>query len=51
MSRGTAKRDEALGKLGAHDFLDSTDSAAVAASGAKFDFILDTIAADHDMGM
>ena len=51
VSRGKGKKDEALGKLGAHAFLDSTDEDAVVAAKGTFDFILDTIAADHDMDM
>jgi uncharacterized zinc-type alcohol dehydrogenase-like protein len=49
ISRGAGKKEEALGKLGAHAFLDSTDPAAFAAAAGTFDFILDTIAADHDI--
>ena len=49
ISRGPSKRDEALKGLGAHAFLDSTDKDAMTAAGEKFDFLLDCIAADHDV--
>ena len=47
--RGPSKRDEAMSVLGAHAFLDSTDAAAMAAAAESFDFVLDCIAADHDL--
>lgn len=49
ISRGTSKKEEAIKVLGAHDFLDSTDKEAWAAAGERFDQILDTISADHDI--
>jgi len=49
ISRGTAKKEEAMKVLGAHDFLDSTDKEAWDASKERFDQILDTISADHDI--
>jgi uncharacterized zinc-type alcohol dehydrogenase-like protein len=49
ISRGSGKKEEALKNLGAHDFIDSTDPEAWAAASEKFDQILDTIAADHDV--
>jgi uncharacterized zinc-type alcohol dehydrogenase-like protein len=36
-------------RLGAHDFLLSSDEAAVGRSAEKFDFIIDTVSAEHDM--
>ena len=48
-SRGTAKKEAALGSLGAHDYIDSTDPAAMAAAANRFDFILDTVSAVHDV--
>jgi len=51
LSRGTGKKEEALTKLGAHDFVDVTDAEAVKAHGMTFNHILDTIAAPHDLGM
>ena len=50
ISRGTAKKDEAMSRLGAHDFIDSTDKAQLAAAAERFDRIVDTISADHDIG-
>lgn len=49
LSRGTAKKEEALTKLGAHDFVDSTNPEAMKAVAEKFDRIVDTISADHDI--
>jgi uncharacterized zinc-type alcohol dehydrogenase-like protein len=37
-------------RLGAHDFLLSSDEPAVTKSLGRFDFIIDTISADHDLG-
>ncbi len=49
ISRGTAKKAEAISVLGAHDYLDSTDKEAWAAAAERFDQIIDTISADHDI--
>lgn len=49
ISRGTAKRDSALTELGAHAYLDSTDAEAMAAAKGNFDFILNTVSAEHDL--
>lgn len=49
ISRGTGKKEEALKNLGAHDFIDSTDKEAWASATERFDQILDTIAAEHDV--
>ena len=49
ISRGLGKKEEALNILGAHDFLDSTDKEAWTAAHERFDQIVDTIAADHDI--
>lgn len=48
ISTSAAKSKDAA-RLGAHDFLLSTDSDAVARSVGKFDFILDTVSAEHDL--
>jgi uncharacterized zinc-type alcohol dehydrogenase-like protein len=46
----TSKAKEADAKrLGAHHFLLSTDSDAVAQAADRFDFILDTVSAEHDL--
>ena len=37
ISRGPAKKEEAMKVLGAHDFLDSTDAEAWAAAAERFD--------------
>lgn len=50
ISRGTGKKESALGDLKANSYVDSTDAAAMAAVAGTFDFMLDTIAADHDIG-
>jgi uncharacterized zinc-type alcohol dehydrogenase-like protein len=48
LSRSTAKAEDAKG-LGATDLLVTTDETQVAAARGRFDFILDTISADHDL--
>jgi uncharacterized zinc-type alcohol dehydrogenase-like protein len=48
LSRGTAKKEEAMSRLGAHDFIDSTTDTS--AHGEKFSHIVDTISADHNLG-
>jgi uncharacterized zinc-type alcohol dehydrogenase-like protein len=49
ISRGTAKKESALKELGAHAYLDSTDAEQMKAAENSFDFILNTIALDHDI--
>ena len=49
LSRGTAKKDEALSKLGAHKYIDMKDENAVKSAGESFDMIIDTISAFHDV--
>jgi uncharacterized zinc-type alcohol dehydrogenase-like protein len=48
ISTSAAKAADAA-RLGAHDFLLSNDPAAVARASEKFDFIIDTVSAEHDM--
>ncbi|WP_422740344.1 NAD(P)-dependent alcohol dehydrogenase [Micromonospora sp. WMMD729] len=48
ISRTTDKRDDAR-RLGAHDFLDSTNTDQMAAARDTFDVVLDTISAPHDL--
>jgi alcohol dehydrogenase (NADP+) len=48
LSRSTAKEQDAL-SLGATGLLVTTDEAQVAAARGRFDFILDTISADHEL--
>ncbi|MBG6065723.1 NAD(P)-dependent alcohol dehydrogenase [Micromonospora ureilytica] len=48
ISRTQEKRDDAL-RLGAHDFLDSTDTRQMAATRDTFDVVIDTISAPHDL--
>jgi uncharacterized zinc-type alcohol dehydrogenase-like protein len=43
------KKKEDAKRLGAHDFLLGTDDQAFAASAGRFDFILDTVSAPHDL--
>lgn len=51
LSRSTGKKEEALGKLGAHAFVDTTDEAQVKAIEGSLDLIIDTISATHDVDM
>ena len=50
LSTSEAKR-EAAHALGAHHFVVTTNPAEVAAAKGQFDFILDTVAADHDLNL
>jgi len=50
ISRGSGKRESALGELKVHAYLDSTDVDAMTAAAGSFDFIIDTVSAEHDMG-
>lgn len=45
----SSKKSKDAARLGAHDFLLSSDSDAVARSAEKFDFIIDTVSAEHDL--
>jgi len=49
ISRGTSKRDSALNELKVHHFVDSTNESEWKEAQGKFDFILDTVAAHHDI--
>jgi len=49
ISRSLEKREEALKNLGAHDFLDASNKDAWTDAKERFDTIVDTIAADHDV--
>lgn len=48
ISTSERKRADAA-ELGAHDFLVSTDAAAMKAAAGRFDLILDTVSAPHDL--
>ena len=48
ISTSSGKQSDAA-RLGAHDFLVSTDSSAIGRSSGKFDFIIDTVSAEHDL--
>lgn len=48
ISTSPAKQSDAV-RLGAHDFVLSTDSDAVGKASSRFDFILDTVSAEHDL--
>ncbi len=48
ISTSAAKKADAE-RLGAHAFLLSTDANAVQSSAGRFDFILDTVSAEHDL--
>jgi uncharacterized zinc-type alcohol dehydrogenase-like protein len=45
------KKEEDAKKLGAHHFVVTTDPDQVAAARGTFDFILDTVSAEHDFNM
>jgi len=47
----SASKEEAAKELGAHHFIVTKDAAQVEAVKNTFDFILDTVSADHDMNM
>jgi len=51
ISRGQAKRESALNDLKVHHYLDSKDPEQLKAAANTFDFILDTVSADHDINM
>jgi uncharacterized zinc-type alcohol dehydrogenase-like protein len=46
----SAKKREDAKRLGAHDFVVHTDDAALRTQAGRFDFILDTVSAQHDLG-
>jgi len=50
LSTSPAKRADAI-RLGAHDFVVTTDETQVKAAANRFDFILDTLAVGHDYAM
>jgi uncharacterized zinc-type alcohol dehydrogenase-like protein len=45
------KKEEDAKKLGAHHFVVTTDAAQLKAAKGTFDFILDTVSAEHDIDM
>jgi uncharacterized zinc-type alcohol dehydrogenase-like protein len=49
LSTSPAKKADAL-RLGAHDFVVTTDDAQAKRAAGQFDFVLDTVAAPHDYG-
>eukprot|EP01041_Mallomonas_annulata_P006211 gene6211-12581_t len=49
ISRGTTKKADALEGLKADSFIDSTSAEAFAAAAGTFDFIIDTVSANHDI--
>jgi len=50
LSTSANKREDAL-RLGAHDFLVTSDKKALRAGGRRFDFLLDTVSAPHDLNV
>jgi uncharacterized zinc-type alcohol dehydrogenase-like protein len=50
LSTSPSKEEDAR-KLGAHKFVVTTDEAQVNAARGTFDFILDTVSAEHDLNM
>jgi uncharacterized zinc-type alcohol dehydrogenase-like protein len=51
LSRGTAKKEDAMSNLKAHAYLDTTDPEAVKAHRDTFNFMINTISAKHDINM
>lgn len=49
LSRGTGKREDALTRLRADAYVDVTNAEELAAARGSFDFMVDTIAASHDV--
>jgi len=49
ISRSDSKRAEALGVLGAHKFLNSSDETNLAAAAGTLDFLVDTVPAPKDI--
>jgi uncharacterized zinc-type alcohol dehydrogenase-like protein len=47
LSHSLSKREDAL-RLGAHDFIATSDASAFRTNANRFDFILDTVSAAHD---
>ena len=47
----SSKKEADAKKLGAHNFVVTSDAAQVAAVQGTFDFILDTVSAEHDLNM
>ena len=47
----SAKKEEDAKKLGAHNFVVTTDEEQVKAAKNSFDFILDTVSAEHDFAL
>lgn len=50
LSTSPSKEEDAR-KLGAHNFVVTTDEAQLAAARNSFDFILDTVSAEHDLNL
>ncbi len=50
LSTSPSKEQDAR-KLGAHNFVVTTDEAQLAAARNSFDFILDTVSAEHDLNL
>ena len=50
-SRGNTKREEAITKLGAHRYIDSTNSEMLNNAHESLDAIINTISADHDLNI
>jgi len=51
LSRGTKKKEEAMSRLGAHDYVDVTNPEDVAAHQSCYNHMIDTIAVPHDIAM
>lgn len=49
LSRGQGKKTSAIDELGAHDYIDVTNPEDVKRATGTFDFIINTIAAKHDI--
>lgn len=51
LSRGNGKRDDALRKLGADHFVDTTNPEEVKAAASTFNIVLNTISSAHDVSL
>lgn len=50
MLSGSARKQDDAKRLGAHEFLLTSDKGAVKKAAGRFDLILDTVSAKHDLG-
>ena len=51
ISRSESKREEAINDLGAHKFINSSDTAQMKGAAMSLDFLVDTVSAEKDMNL